>query len=70
MWYVWRHERMLSKIVGFDKRAVWRSRSLLDIDQHLTCKVGMHVVSYYAVSPICMQRREQISLSKSFATLW
>jgi len=45
MWYVWRHERMLSRIVGFDKGAVWRSRSMLDIDQHLTCKVGMHVVS-------------------------
>ncbi|KAK9904886.1 hypothetical protein WJX75_004869 [Coccomyxa subellipsoidea] len=39
MWYVQRHAKMLSRIDAFDKRAFWRSRSMVSVDVTLTCKV-------------------------------
>ncbi|BDA49595.1 Phospholipase ABHD3 [Coccomyxa sp. Obi] len=48
MLYVRRHEKMLSRIGAFDKKAFFKSTTMVAVDQTLTCKVlGYHEVDEY-----------------------
>lgn len=48
MLYVRRHGKMLSRIAAFDKKALLKSRTMVAIDQSLTCKVlGYQEVDKY-----------------------